>query len=538
MGKLKKSSFLEGAFIATACIFISKILGILYVIPFNKIIGDDGGALYGYAYNIYNIFLNISSVGIPFAICKLASEYQALEETDKKARMYRLGTVIITVFSVVSFLICFIFAGPIATLIVGDIEGGNSIRDVVFVIRSISFTLLIVPMLSIKRGYLQGHKYISQPSISQVIEQLVRIVVILLGSALIVYLLKAPIKYAVGISVLAAGIGGLASFIYLSVCVNKNRAELGINGKAQDKSKDKEILKAIIVCAIPYIIINIANTLYTTTDMILVLKTLPKLNFTGKETEFVSSVFTTWGTKFNAIITAVSTGLIVSLIPHIVSDFTKGEYEKVNTNFNKCLKMIILIIAPLSLFISLMANSFWTVFYGKNQMGASIIKFSILVTVFDCLYMVLNSAMQSLNRKQIIYKSVISGLLVNLILDIPLMYLFSYLGLKAYHGAITATLLGFIVSNALSLGYLKKHMNINFTETLKVLPRFIISVVILVGLGIVFNSILPVDSSSRLMQIINIAVSGIVCGGIYLVINLKELKTVLPEKLLRKLHLK
>lgn len=537
MGKLKKSSFLEGAFIATACIFISKILGILYVIPFNKIIGDEGGALYGYAYNIYNIFLNISSVGIPFAICKLASEYQALGETDRKARMYRLGTIIITVFSVVSFLICFIFAGPIATLIVGDIEGGNSIKDVVFVIRSISFTLLIVPMLSIKRGYLQGHKYISQPSISQVIEQLVRIVVILLGSALIVYLLKAPIKYAVGISVLAAGIGGLASFIYLSVCVNKNRAELGIDGKAQDKSKDKEILKAIIVCAIPYIIINIANTLYTTTDMILVLKTLPKLNFTGKETEFVSSVFTTWGTKFNAIITAVSTGLIVSLIPHIVSDFTKGEHEKVNINFNKCLKMIILIIAPLSLFISLMANSFWTVFYGKNPMGASIIKFSILVTVFDCLYMVLNSAMQSLNRKQIIYKSVISGLLVNLILDIPLMYLFSYLGLKAYHGAITATLLGFIVSNALSLGYLKKHMNINFTETLKVLPRFIISVAVLIGLGIVFNIILPTDSPSRLMQIVNIAVSGIVCGGVYLIINLKELKTVLPEKLLRKLHL-
>ena len=271
--------------------------------------------------------------------------------------------------------------------------------------------------------------------------------------------------------------------------------------------------------------------------MILVLKTLPKLNFTGKETEFVSSVFTTWGTKFNAIITAVSTGLIVSLIPHIVSDFTKGEHEKVNTNFNKCLKMIILIIAPLSLFISLMSDSFWTVFYGKNQMGASIIKFSILVTVFDCLYMVLNSAMQSLNRKQIIYKSVLLGLLVNLVLDVPLMYFFSYLGLKAYHGAITATLLGFIVSNALSLGYIKKHMNINFTETLKILPRFLISVMVLIGLGIVFNMILPTDSSSRIMQIVNIAVSGIVCGGVYLLINLKELKTVLPEKLLKKLHL-
>ncbi len=537
MGKLKKSSFLEGAFIATACIFISKILGILYVIPFNKIIGEQGGALYGYAYNIYNIFLNISSIGIPFAICKLASEYQALGEIDKKVRMYRIGTAIITVFSVLSFLICFIFAGPIATLIIGDIKGGNSISDVVFVIRSISFTLLIVPMLSIKRGYLQGHKYISQPSLSQVIEQIVRIIVILAGSALLVYALKAEIKYAVGISVLAAGIGGLASFIYLSRTVSKNRADLSLDLKSTDKSKDKEILKAIIVCAVPYIIINIANTLYTTTDMILVLKTLPRLNFTGKETEFVSSVFTTWGTKFNAIITAVSTGLIVSLIPHIVSDYTKGESEKVNTNFNKCLKMIILIIAPLSLFISLMSDSFWTVFYGRNETGSAIIKFSILVTVFDCLYMVLNSAMQSLNRKQIIYKSVLLGLAANLVLDIPLMYLFSYLGFRAYYGAITATLLGFLVSNALSLSYLKKHMNISFAETLKTLPRAIISLLVLVVLGIVFNLILPTDNPSRLIQIVNILVSGIVCAGVYLVINLKELKTVLPEKLLKKLHL-
>ena len=70
MGKLKKSSFLEGAFIATVCIFLSKILGIIYVIPFKQIIGDQGGALYGYAYNIYNVFLTISSVGIPFAICR------------------------------------------------------------------------------------------------------------------------------------------------------------------------------------------------------------------------------------------------------------------------------------------------------------------------------------------------------------------------------------------------------------------------------------------------------------------------------------
>lgn len=538
MGKLKKSTFLEGAFIATACIFISKILGIIYVIPFKQIIGDSGGALYGYAYNIYNVFLTVSSVGIPFAICKLASEYNALGEIEKKVRMYKIATYVIVAFSVVSFLVCFIFAGPMAKLIIGEIKEGNSFSDVVFVIRCISFTLLIVPMLSIKRGYLQGHKYISQPSLSQVIEQFVRIAVILLGSFIAVYVIKTKVKYAVGVSLLAAGVGALIAFLYLTVTVKNNRADLSLQINPQkNKARDKEIIRDIIVCAIPFIIINIANTLYTTTDMILVLRTLPKLGFSGKDTEFVSSVFTTWGTKFNAIITAVSTGLIVSLIPHIVTDYTNGDMKLVNENLNKCLKMILLIIAPLSLFISLMANSFWTVFYGKSQIGPSVIKFSILVTVFDCLYMVLNSLMQSLNRKQIIYKSVITGLVLNLLLDVPFMYGFAKLGLKAYHGAILATLVGFLISTYLSLSHLKKNMSVTFTDTFKAMPKAVISFALLIVIGILFNKYIVNANAPRLMHVLYIAVSGIIMGGIFLLINIREIKTVLPEKIVKLLHL-
>ncbi|MCQ2449418.1 MAG: polysaccharide biosynthesis protein [Clostridia bacterium] len=540
MGKLKKSSFLEGAFIATICIVISKVLGILYVIPFNHIIGERGGALYGYAYNIYNIFLTISSVGIPFAIAKLTSEYATLGQTAKKLRMYRLATVAILVFSVVSFAVCFFAAEPLAKLIISEITEGNTINDVTFAIRCISFTLLIVPLLSIKRGYLQGHKFISQPSLSQVVEQLIRIIIILVGSSLFIYVIKGnahkAVNNAVGISVLAAGIGGLIAYLYLTVIVQKNRSQLDLNQKfSVDRSMDKEILREIILCALPFIIINLANTLYNTTDMILVLHTLPKLGFTGSETEFVSSVFTTWGTKFNAIITAVSTGLIVSLIPHMVSDYTAGNHQAVNDNFNKCLKIILLIILPLSLFISLMGNSFWTVFYGKSTIGPRVIRYSILVTGFDCLYMVLNSLMQSLNKKRVIYLSVFSGLLANLLLDIPLMHLFKHLGGQAYHGAITATLIGFLISNGMSLWYLRRNMNVRYGETLRALPRVLLSVLVLVALGIGFNYLLPVTGSSRLVQIGILAASGIVMGGVHLVLNYRAILSVLPEKLAGKL---
>ena len=87
--KLKTNSYMEGAFIATLGIVISKILGIIYVIPFYAIIGTQGGALYGYAYNIYSIFLGISSAGIPLAISKLISEYDTLGLYKSKEKIFK-----------------------------------------------------------------------------------------------------------------------------------------------------------------------------------------------------------------------------------------------------------------------------------------------------------------------------------------------------------------------------------------------------------------------------------------------------------------
>jgi O-antigen/teichoic acid export membrane protein len=149
--------------------------------------------------------------------------------------------------------------------------------------------------------------------------------------------------------------------------------------------------------------------------MILIIRTLPKLGFTAADTEFISSVFTTWGVKFNTIITSIPSGLIISLIPNIVKDYTEKNMKAVNSDFNKCLKIILLIIAPLAIFMSGMSLSLWNLFYGTNTYGPSIIKFSLIVTVIDCLYIVINSLLQSLNKPKVIYTSVIIGTLINLV---------------------------------------------------------------------------------------------------------------------------
>src|SRR5574344_1906988 len=117
---MKKNNFLEGAAAATFAIIFTKILGVLYVIPFYRMIGTKGGALYGYAYNIYNLFLIISSAGIPLAISKLTSEYIALKKDTAKEYMFKVSHIAIMIFSVLCFLLCFIFAKEIANLILGN----------------------------------------------------------------------------------------------------------------------------------------------------------------------------------------------------------------------------------------------------------------------------------------------------------------------------------------------------------------------------------------------------------------------------------
>ena len=181
---MKKNNFIQGAFIATFGIVMTKIIGILYVIPFYQIIGDKGGALYGYAYNIYNIFLNISYAGIPIAMSKITSEYNALGLYEDKKQAFKIGIKIALILSVISFLILFIFAPFISYLIIGNVDGGNTREEIALVIRIISTAMLIVPVLSIYRGYFQGHKYIKPTSISQIIEQIFRVIVILGGSYL------------------------------------------------------------------------------------------------------------------------------------------------------------------------------------------------------------------------------------------------------------------------------------------------------------------------------------------------------------------
>lgn len=220
---MKKNNFLEGAMIATVGIILCKIIGLVYVIPFYAIIGTQGGALYSYAYSIYAIFLSLSNSGIPVAVSKVISEYNALGYVRAKKRAFELASLLIVVLGVFFFLILVIFAPQIASTILGNIKGGNTLEGVTLVIRIVATALLIVPIESVTQGYFQGHKIMVPPTMANVIEQLVRVVVIVAGSFVALQVFHLSLETAVGIAVFGATVGCLVAYFYLLRVLKKMR---------------------------------------------------------------------------------------------------------------------------------------------------------------------------------------------------------------------------------------------------------------------------------------------------------------------------
>ncbi len=534
---MKKSGFMEGAIIAILAIFFSKFLGIIYVIPFYGIVGNQGGALYGYAYNIYNLFLIISSAGIPLAISKLTSEYDALKQKKEKEYMFIITKKIIFIFSLTCFLICFIFANPIAKLIIGEVTEGNSVSDIAFVIRCVSFAILVVPLLAIRRGYLQGHGYIAASSFSQVIEQIVRVLVIILGSFLVLNVFHLSLKTAIGVAVFGATAGAIFAYIYLmSKRINKKK-DKNLDPDSLSKQEKKKILQKIIMYATPFIIINIANSLYQTTDMILLNRGLHLIGFSDSDVETISSIFTTWGSKLNTIITSIATGLAISLVPTLAKSKAQGNEKDINEKFNKTLQVFFYVALPLSLFMSIFASSIWTIFYGKSLYGPIIFRFSIIVAAIDALYIMICNGLQGLNKSKLIYTSVISGLLINLILDLPLMFLFNKLNIYPYYGAILATLIGYLISLIIPLAVLKKDIHLNYSDTLKKLPKLFLVYALMIFLSLIYRGIIN-NVESRIMLLVLVSIIGLILMILYYILNKKEIEDLLGEKITNKFRKK
>lgn len=515
---MKKTGFLAGAAISTFGIVICKIIGLIYVIPFYAIIGVQGGALYSYAYSIYNMFLNLATSGIPVAMSKVISEFNAKEYYNTKERTFKIGLKIISVLCVVSFIALFVFAPQIAYLIIGDVKGGNSIEDVAMVIRVISTAILIVPFLSVSKGYLQGHKIMTTSSVANILEQVVRVIVILAGSFLALKVFHLSLNTAVGVAVFGATVGAIAAYFYVANKIRKNKKDLKREEKItpiEKKITSKDIVRKIIFYALPFVIISVLQSAFTMVDVFTVVKSLSSLGYTTAISENVISVISTWGSKLNMIVMSIATGIITSLIPAIASSYAIKNFKEVNNKITEALGVLFLVTIPLSAGISFMAGSVWTVFYGYNELNTSIFALLILSQIPLSLFTVMINTNQTLNNTKDSIIALVGSLIVKICLNVPFMHLFNALGLEAYYATITLNIFIDTCASLYLLYRVKTKTGINYFKTVKTFLKVVLSTLIMIVSLAIINLFIPNVSESRFISILFIILYGIIGIIIY-----------------------
>ena len=349
---LKKNKLIDGAFIVTVSIILTKLLGVLYVIPFYSVIGEEGGALYSYAYTVYTFFMSIAVSGIPLAISKLVSEYQTLGYYRSKLQVFKVAKILSLTFGFVIFLLLFLLSPIISKMIVGKASGGNSINDIVLSIRIISFAIIIVPVLSVYRGYFEGHRFMNPPSISQVLEQFFRVMIILFGCFFSIKIVSLNSNKLVYISLVAASFGAIVSYLYLVYQKRKN------NRKFHEKIRDvgepiisnTVMIKKILLYSIPFVMIDFFKGVFNYIDMFTVIKSLSKYSlFSSADAEVIFSIMSTWASKFHMILLAFTSGICLSLIPNLTESIVKKNNKSIQNNINQSFSILAFIIFPMTM---------------------------------------------------------------------------------------------------------------------------------------------------------------------------------------------
>lgn len=539
---MHRNGFVEGTFITYAAIIIAKVLGAIYSIPFYSLIGDEGGVIYSCAYNVYTLFLSISTSGIPVAISIVISEYRAMERYRSEKRAYTLAFRFVLIVAIASFLALQIFAGQISDFFLADMTEGVRREDLTAGIRTISLCILVVPFLSLKRGYLQGHKFLAASSASQVIEQIVRIAVVLLGSYACIVWLDLGVTVGVCVALFGAAVGAMAALGYLQRQHRKNRALFAPAGACREDlpASDGEIIRKVFSYCITLVIVSVASGIYDIVDMKMLLSGLHAIGYSDEAAQVTASIASTWVPKICMIITALSMGLTTSLAPHMAESHTTGDMADVSGKLNQAMVTFLTVSVPLGTGMILLAEPIYRLFYGASDYGASILQLSVVVNIIGGLSTVVSMSMQSIGKGKTVCVWTVVGIVLNAGLDLPLIHLFHALGLPPYLGASAASIIGYGVTVLALLLSLKRSEHFRYRPTLRLLPRIALCTAAMALAVLCLTALWRVTDRRSALLVAQLCVYALCGAGVYLLLAFptKLVEGVLGKPLLERLRAK
>lgn len=518
------NNLVRGTFLLTIATFITKLLGMLYLIPFYSIMGgEENLALYGYAYTPYTIMLSIAAAGVPGAVSKYVSKYNALGAYATSQKLYRSSLLVMLGSGVIAFLALFMAAPFIAEmqmLAAGDGAHRWSTEDVTRIIRVVSVAVIVVPFMATWRGIFQGFESFGPTSVSAVIEQLIRIVFLLGGAFIVIYILDGTVQTANEVAVFAAFVGVLAAMGTLWYFWRKRKVHIDRMVATDDTDYDfsyREMYSEIIRYGIPFIIVGISIPLTMFIDQLthnngLALGGVPEQYH---DAWFGMLNLTTH--KLVMIPTAFASAFAITILPFITKNYQRGKMGDVHEQIKMMVLMLLFFVIPAAVGMMILSAPLYTSFYSYNEMGIKILLFYAPVSIAISLFTITCSIVQGIDKQNLTLYVVLIMLAIKAAINIPLIMQFQTVG------AVMGTGIALSIGVLINFLIIKKYGEFRFRPLIRPLAEIVVySLVMLLVVEIIYYILMfNVDISSKNGAIILMAVAVPIGGLVYMLLSFK-----------------
>jgi len=384
----KAQTFLHGTMLLALSTAIVKVIGALYKIPLNAIIGPEGFSYFNTAYEIYTVLLMVSSAGLPVAMSRMISQANSLGHYRQVRKIYSTCRTI--------FLILGLAGGLLMTLFCRQLAHFQEQPDAWAAIGALGPCAFFICLISTYRGFFQGQSNMMPTSVSQVLEAICKLV-IGMGAALLVLHYTKSIPLAAAGAILGVTVGTALSALYLKLTCRKSYSILPETN--EKVSSSGTIAKQLLSIAIPITIGSAGLQLLTMLETkIYMSQLLNTLGYTQSQADTMKGIYNMTQTIFNMPCAFINP-ITISIIPAITAQLTQKKDLAVKATEESGARITGLISLPCAVGLSLLAEPVSALLGGYTgqdlALATNLLSILGICIVFNAIVLLTNAVMQA-----------------------------------------------------------------------------------------------------------------------------------------------
>ena len=437
--KKKNSNFMiQGTILAVSSIIV-RLIGMVYRIPLNHIIGDEGMGLYGSAFEVYNIALLLSSYSLPQAVSKLVAARNAKKERNNAFRLFKAALIFGAGIGLLVGLVIFLFAKPIATYVMATTMSW-------YALRVLGPCIFVVALLGVLRGYFQGQGTMIPTAFSQIIEQIINAIVSVVAAF---YLYRAGVAAAkasadehadlLGAAYGASGgtlgtvTGAVAALVFLVLCFMLYRRVI-MRQIRRDKTAFEEsyfdLFRILLLTILPIVLSSAIYNICGILDQAI-------FNHMMAGQGVAYKTYTKWIGMYTGkylllinIPLAMANAMASSTMPTLSAAVAMEERKSViREKIDMIIRFAMLIAIPCFIGFIALGSPILQLLWGDTRaMMAKILALGAISVVFYSLSTVTNAMLQACNHM----KDPLKNACISLIVHVILLFILLGAGLKIY----------------------------------------------------------------------------------------------------------